>query len=67
VPARPPGKAAQTRKAKNQLESQALAAEARAERRIPDVVNAVYGLTPEDVARLWRTAPPRMPAPPPAG
>jgi len=23
--------------------------------------NAAYGLTPEEVALLWRTAPPRMP------
>jgi len=41
---------------------QALAAEAReAERRIAELVNAAYGLTPEEVALMWRTAPPRMP------
>ena len=38
------------------------AAEAqRLERRLSDLVNAAYGLTPEDVALLWSTAPPRMP------
>jgi hypothetical protein len=41
---------------------QALAAEAReAERRVADLVNAAYGLTAEEVALMWRTAPPRMP------
>ena len=32
------------------------------ERRLAALVNAAYGLTPEDVELLWRTAPPRMPA-----
>lgn len=32
------------------------------EREISDAVNAAYGLTPEDVDLMWRTAPPRMPA-----
>jgi hypothetical protein len=46
---------------------QALAAEARhLERRVADLVNAAYGLTPEEVALMWRTAPPRMPGEPPA-
>jgi hypothetical protein len=41
---------------------QALAAEAReAERRVAELVNAAYGLTPEEVALMWQTAPPRMP------
>ncbi len=41
---------------------QVLAAEARQlERRVADLVNAAYGLTPEEVALMWRTAPPRMP------
>jgi len=41
---------------------QALAAEARQlERRVADLVNAAYGLTAEEVALMWRTAPPRMP------
>jgi hypothetical protein len=31
------------------------------ERRLADLVNLAYGLTPEDVELLWRTAPPRMP------
>lgn len=31
------------------------------ERRLSNLVNAAYGLTPEDVALMWRTAPPRMP------
>ena len=35
------------------------------ERRLADLVNAAYGLTPEEVALLWSTAPPRMPAAPP--
>ena len=29
------------------------------ERRLADLVNQAYGLTPEDVELLWRTAPPR--------
>jgi hypothetical protein len=42
--------------------AQALAREALAlERRISDLVNAAYGLTPEEVALMWGTAPPRMP------
>jgi hypothetical protein len=45
---------------------QALAAEAgRLEGRVADLVNAAYGLTAEEVALLWRTAPPRMPGEPP--
>lgn len=31
------------------------------ERRLSDLVNAAYGLTPDDVALMWQTAPPRMP------
>jgi hypothetical protein len=34
------------------------------ERTISDLVNAAYGLTPEEVALMWRTAPPRMPLDP---
>jgi hypothetical protein len=47
--------------------AQALASEARVlERRISDLVNEAYGLTPEEVKLIWETAPPRMPiAPPP--
>ncbi len=40
----------------------ALSAEAQQhERRIAALVNVAYGLTPDDVDLLWRTAPPRMP------
>jgi hypothetical protein len=31
------------------------------ERRLADLVNTAYGLTPEEIAVLWATAPPRMP------
>jgi hypothetical protein len=31
------------------------------ENQLSDLVNEAYGLTPEDVALMWRTAPPRMP------
>lgn len=37
---------------------------ARLERDLSAVVNAVYGLTPEEEALVWRTAPPRMPITP---
>jgi hypothetical protein len=30
------------------------------ERRLSDLVNAAYGLTPEDIALMWATAPPRI-------
>jgi hypothetical protein len=33
----------------------------RLERRLADLVNQAYGLTPEEIELLWRTAPPRMP------
>jgi hypothetical protein len=43
-----------------------LAAEARQlEMQVSDLVNAAYGLTPDEVALMWRTAPPRMPVWPP--
>jgi len=39
-----------------------LAAEAmQLEYRLHDLVNAAYGLTPEEVRLMWDTAPPRMP------
>jgi hypothetical protein len=45
---------------------QAMAAESRQlELRVAELVNAAYGLTPEEVALMWRTSPPRMPAEPP--
>lgn len=31
------------------------------EKKLSDLVNTAYGLTPEDVALMWATAPPRMP------
>ena len=39
------------------------------EHRVSDLVNSAYGLTPEEIALLWDTAPPRMPllAPPDRG
>jgi type I restriction-modification system DNA methylase subunit len=41
---------------------QTLAAEARTlERQVAELVNTAYGLTPEEVALMWKTAPPRMP------
>jgi hypothetical protein len=41
---------------------QTLAGEALTlEARVSDLVNAAYGLTPEEVALMWQTAPPRMP------
>jgi hypothetical protein len=48
------------------LPAQALAREALAlERGINDLVNEAYGLTPEEVALMRETAPPRMPIPEP--
>ncbi len=42
--------------------ARARAAEAlRLERKLSDLVNEAYGLTPEEVALMWQTAPPRMP------
>jgi len=39
-----------------------MAAQARTlERQVAELVNAAYGLTPEEVALMWKTAPPRMP------
>jgi hypothetical protein len=35
------------------------------ERKLSDLVNEAYGLTPEEIALMWKTAPPRMPIPPP--
>ena len=31
------------------------------ERTLSDLINAAYGLTPEEVKLMWATAPPRMP------
>ena len=35
------------------------------ERQISDLVNEAYGLTPDEVALMWKTASPRMPIPKP--
>jgi hypothetical protein len=43
---------------------QAAAEAQRLERRLSDLVNQAYGLSPEDVALMWATAPPRMPLTP---
>ena len=43
-----------------------LAGEAlKLESNLSDLVNQAYGLTREEIALMWRTAPPRMPIPPP--
>ena len=31
------------------------------ENEVSNLVNEAYGLTPEEVALMWETAPPRMP------
>jgi hypothetical protein len=31
------------------------------ERRLSDVINTAYGLTPQDISLMWDSAPPRMP------
>ena len=44
------------------LPAQALSNEAMGlERKISDLVNQAYGLTPDEVELIWKTAPPRMP------
>jgi hypothetical protein len=44
------------------LPAQALARKALGlERKISDLVNEAYGLTPDEVELMWETAPPRMP------
>jgi len=43
-----------------------LAEAARHETELSALVNRAYGLTPEEEALLWATAPPRMPIPPPS-
>ena len=47
--------------------ARALAAETlKLERTLSDLVNQAYALTPAEIELLWKTAPPRMPIPPPA-
>jgi hypothetical protein len=36
------------------------------ERTLSDLINQAYGLTTVEIELLWKTAPPRMPMPPPA-
>ena len=31
------------------------------EKQVSDLVNKAYGLTPEEIELMWKTAPPRMP------
>jgi hypothetical protein len=46
--------------------SRALAAETLTlERTLSDLVNQAYALTPAEIERMWQTAAPRMPIPPP--
>lgn len=52
--------------AKSVVPLQKLASEAEElERRVSDVVNAAFGLTPDEIKLMWDTAPPRMPIAPP--
>ena len=47
--------------------ARALAAETlELERTLCDLVNEAYSLTSEEIELMWKTAPPRMPIPPPA-
>lgn len=47
--------------------ARALAAESlKLECALSDLVNKAYGLTPQEIDLMWKTAPPRMPIPPPA-
>ena len=47
--------------------ARALAAETlQLERTLNDLVNQAYALTPNEIDLIWKTAPPRMPIPPPA-
>ena len=46
--------------------ARALAAEtSKLERTLRDLVNQAYALTPAEIELMWKTAPPRMPIPPP--
>jgi hypothetical protein len=42
------------------------AATLKLEHTLSDLVNQAYGLTPAEIDLMWKTAPPRMPVPPPA-
>jgi hypothetical protein len=57
-----------TEHAASVLPLQTLSAEAQTlESRVSDLVNAAYGLTPEEIKLMWATAPPRMPLAGPTG
>ena len=43
------------------LKNAALALRASCRKRCGDLVHEAYGMTPDEVALLWQTAPPRMP------
>jgi hypothetical protein len=59
-------KAIKDERARSVVPLQSLAGEARQlGRRVTVLVNAGSGLTPEEVAQRWRTAPPRMLGEPP--
>ncbi len=59
-------KALKDEHARSILPLQALSAQARQlEQEVASLVNAAYGLTPEEIALMWQTAPPRMPCEPP--
>jgi hypothetical protein len=48
--------------------ARALAAETlNLERTLSGLAHQAYGLTPAEIDLMWKTAPPRMPIPPPAG
>ena len=46
--------------------ARALAAESlKLERTLGDLINQAYGLSAAEIELIWKTAPPRMPIPPP--
>jgi hypothetical protein len=66
---------AELRRLREEFETAAAALQAlvrranQLEREVAALVNEAYGLSPDEIELLWRTAPPRMPIepPPPAG
>ena len=63
----PPPRFSTARKFGHTQRARALAAEAlRLENEVSNLVNEAYALTPEEIALMWQTAPPRMPIPGPA-
>ena len=57
----PPGPSGSTKKPARALLADCL----KLERTLSDLINQAYALTPEEIALMWRTAPPRMPIPTP--